>query len=151
MTYSTKWMLYIHPRHATSYNIREHIFCLIPTSNDRKIYDQKHRQVLYQRYIRATQALYQLPIKTSGENRAIRNFCGGYYRVYGRHKLLMSRPDIRYGTFKRFRVINHSPSGAARPRASWKLASFPGHFLRGRKNGLVYTVRACANYSVKSP
>ena len=31
--------------------------------------DQKRRQVLYQRYIRATQVLYQLPIKPSGENR----------------------------------------------------------------------------------
>ena len=31
--------------------------------------DQKRRQVLYQRYIRATQVLYQLRIKTSGENR----------------------------------------------------------------------------------
>ena len=35
--------------------------------------------------------------------------------------------------------------------AGARLASFPGHFLRGRKNGLVYTVRACANYSVKCP
>ena len=34
--------------------------------------DQKHRQVLYQRYIRATQVLYQLPIKTSGENRQMK-------------------------------------------------------------------------------
>jgi hypothetical protein len=49
--------------------------------------DQKRRQVLYQRYIRTTQVLYQLPIKTSSEdsciaaNEAIRNFCGSYYRV----------------------------------------------------------------------
>ena len=47
----------------------------------------KCRQVLYQRYIRAMQVLYQLPIKTSGEdsciatNKAIKNVCGGYYRV----------------------------------------------------------------------
>ena len=34
--------------------------------------DQKRRQVLYQRYIRATQVLYQLPIKTSGENRQMK-------------------------------------------------------------------------------
>ena len=34
--------------------------------------DQKHRQVLYQRYIRAMQVLYQLPIKTSGENRQMK-------------------------------------------------------------------------------
>ena len=35
--------------------------------------DQKRRQVLYQRYniIRATQVLYQLPIKTSGEDSCI--------------------------------------------------------------------------------
>ena len=42
--------------------------------------DQKRRQILYQRYIRATQVLYQFPIKTSGEdsciatNEVIRNF-----------------------------------------------------------------------------
>ena len=34
--------------------------------------DQKRRQVLYQRYIRATQVLYQLPIKTSGEDRQMK-------------------------------------------------------------------------------
>ena len=34
--------------------------------------DQKRRQVLYQRYIRATQVLYQLTIKTSGENRQMK-------------------------------------------------------------------------------
>ena len=34
--------------------------------------DQKRPQVLYQRYIRATQVLYQLPIKTSGENRQMK-------------------------------------------------------------------------------
>ena len=34
--------------------------------------DQKRRQVLYQRYIRAMQVLYQLPIKTSGENRQMK-------------------------------------------------------------------------------
>ena len=34
--------------------------------------DQKRHQVLYQRYIRATQVLYQLPIKTSGENRQMK-------------------------------------------------------------------------------
>ena len=34
--------------------------------------DQKHRQVLYQRYICATQVLYQLPIKISGENRQMK-------------------------------------------------------------------------------
>ena len=34
--------------------------------------DQKRRQVLYQRYIRATQVLYQLPIKTSGESRQMK-------------------------------------------------------------------------------
>ena len=29
---------FIHPRHAILRNIREHIFRLIPTSNDRKVY-----------------------------------------------------------------------------------------------------------------
>ena len=62
--------------------------------------DQKRRQVLYQRYLRATQVLYQLPIKTSGEdsciatNEAIRNFCGGYYRVD-------DICHVRYGMFPR--------------------------------------------------
>ena len=65
--------------------------------------DQKRRQVLYQRYIRATQVLYQLPIKTSGEdsciatNEAIRNFCGGYYRVDDKNYLC----HVRYGMFPR--------------------------------------------------
>ena len=50
--------------------------------------------------IRAKQVLYQLPIKTSGENsciatnEAIRNFCCSYYRVDD-IKLLMSR-SLRY-------------------------------------------------------
>ena len=65
--------------------------------------DQKRRQVLYQRYIRAMQVLYQLPIKTSGEdssiatNEAIRNFCGGYYRVDDINYLC----HVRYGMFPR--------------------------------------------------
>ena len=63
--------------------------------------DQKRRQVLYQRYIRATQVLYQLPIKTSGEdgciatNEAIKNFSGGYYRVDDINYLC----HVRYGMF----------------------------------------------------
>ena len=57
------------------------------------------RYYIYQRYIRATQVLYQLPIKTSGEdsciatNEAIRNFCGGYYRVDDINYLC----HVRYG------------------------------------------------------
>ena len=47
----------------------------------------------------AEQVLYQLPIKTSGENsciatnEAIRNFCGGYYRVDDINYLC----HVRYG------------------------------------------------------
>ena len=63
--------------------------------------DQKRRQVLYQRYIHATQVLYQLPIKASSENsciatnEAIRNFCGSYYRVDDINYLC----HVRYGMF----------------------------------------------------
>ena len=53
--------------------------------------------------IRAKQVLYQLPIKTSGEdsciatNEANKNFCGGYYRVDDINYLC----HIRYGMFPR--------------------------------------------------
>ena len=43
--------------------------------------DQKRRQVLHQRYIRATQLLYQLPIKTSGEDSCIAKQLGIFAAV----------------------------------------------------------------------
>ena len=39
---------FIHPRHATLHNIREHIFCLIPTSNDRKVYKVRQKKLARQ-------------------------------------------------------------------------------------------------------
>ena len=52
------WMTYIHPRHATSCNIREYIFCLIPTSTDRKIYPSLARRLQYMRTCTCTHARY---------------------------------------------------------------------------------------------
>ena len=36
---------FIYPRHAILHNIREHIFCLIPSSNDREIYQIPHSEL----------------------------------------------------------------------------------------------------------
>ena len=62
--------------------------------------------------MRATQVLYQLSIKTSGgdsciaTNEAIRNFCGGYYRV----------DEINYLCHVRYGMFPCNKSLALRPR-----------------------------------
>ena len=85
-------------------------------------------QVLYQRYIRATQVLYQLPIKTSGENsciaknEAIRNFCGGYYRV----------DDINYLCHVRYGMFPHNKSLALGCTAPSGLVIYCGNIPNDR-------------------
>ena len=69
------------------------------------------------------QVLYQLPIKTSGEdsciatNEAIRNFCGGYYRV----------DDINYLCYIRYGMFLCNKSRGPRVRS----ARGPRDLLRG--------------------